>query len=366
MEKADRNIALDLLRVVIMFMIVLGHSFVHGGILENSTVFSVSYFSSYTLIAFLNVHVNCFVLLSGYFLSSKKFSIKRVVSLWVQVFFWSMTLFFFIHILEGTTMSFTELVKSFLPITQQRYWFMTTYLLMYLLTPLLNTAIDAMSKQQYKLVLLLYFGVFIFLQNLIFWREFTGTNSRSPLFFCFLYLTGAYFRKYPIKAKVPWFLIYVVCSLATCGSRFVLTWLTLQKFGELLGEMIFSGYCSITNVIGAISFFIMFANLKIDNKSKFGKLIVKLSPLTLGVYLIHDHPDVRAYLWNMLNPSHFIGSGYMILGIVCESFLIFSFCLCLEWIRKKVFEICKVNWLTNRIGENLDRFLLKVTEKLES
>lgn len=30
---AKRNVSLDLFRVIIMFMIVLGHSLVHGGIL---------------------------------------------------------------------------------------------------------------------------------------------------------------------------------------------------------------------------------------------------------------------------------------------------------------------------------------------
>ena len=31
MEKLNRNISLDIFRVLIMFMIVLGHSLVHGG-----------------------------------------------------------------------------------------------------------------------------------------------------------------------------------------------------------------------------------------------------------------------------------------------------------------------------------------------
>ena len=42
--KMTRDTSLDILRSLIMFMIVLGHSLLHGGVLDNAGVFSATYF----------------------------------------------------------------------------------------------------------------------------------------------------------------------------------------------------------------------------------------------------------------------------------------------------------------------------------
>ena len=361
----ERKSSLDIIRVTIMLMIVMGHAFVHGKIAENSAVFSVSYFASYTVLAFLYVHVNCFVLLSGYFLSQRNFSTAKVIGLWVQVFFWSVSLFFLAHFLQGTPIPLKELIKSLLPVTQQRYWFITTYLLMYFLLPMLNAAIHAMTRQQHQMILFLYMAVFIVAQNIVFWRNFTSTSPYSPLFFCFLYLIGAYLRKYPIEKKVPWFFIYIGCSLVTCGSRFLITWITLPKFGNAYGETLFWGYCSITNVIGSVALFMVFHNLKVDPNSRIALWSRWLSPLTLGVYLIHDHTDVRGYLWETLSPNQFIGSGYLLVVVLIEAVMIFAVCICMEWIRQRVFNIVGINAAVKKIGNRMDNYLLNMTSRID-
>lgn len=318
--------------------------------LENTPLFSVSYFSSNLLMAFLNVHVNCFVLLSGYFLSTKKFRLNKVLELWLQMFFWSIILYITIMMIQGSPFELKELAKSVMPFTQQRYWFMTTYLLMYFLTPFLNITISTMTKRQYKLILLIYFIIFICFQNVIIWRNFTSVSASDPLFFCFLYLIGAYFRRYPIQRRVPWLLIYITCSITTAGGRFVLTWVTMRIFGEPMDETVFSSYCSITNVIGAVALFIVFVNLKVHINSKVGKMITKISTLTLGVYLIHDHPNVRSYIWNLLQPWSYVGSGICFFVLIIESVLIFIVCCILEWVRQKVFEVIGINKVIHGLG----------------
>lgn len=39
--KMSRDTSLDVFRSLLMFMIVLGHSLVHGGVLDNADVFSL-------------------------------------------------------------------------------------------------------------------------------------------------------------------------------------------------------------------------------------------------------------------------------------------------------------------------------------
>lgn len=353
MNNKNRNIALDIFRILVMFMIVMGHFLFHGGVIKNAPLFSVSYFSSNFLMSFLNVHVNCFVLLSGYFISTKQFRLDKVLELWLQIFFWSITLYMVIIMLQGGAFEPKELIKSLMPFTQQRYWFMTTYLLMYFMTPFLNISISTLTKKQYKLVLSVYFIIFICFQNIIVWRNFTSVSASDPLFFCFLYMIGAYLRKYPIKKKIPWFWIYVVCCLITSGSKFIITGITLSIFGEPIGETLFSGYCSITNVIGAVALFIVFVNLKIYINPKVGKWITRISTLTLGVYLIHDHTNVRTYIWNLFQPSSYIGSGILFFVLIIDSVVIFSICCVLEWARQKIFEVTGINKVIFRFGNKI-------------
>ena len=82
----ERNYGIDLFRFFSMLMIVILHVLGHGGVLHNGNSFVDK-----TLIYFLEimciVAVNCFALISGYVNFNKKFSIKRLLYLWLQCFF---------------------------------------------------------------------------------------------------------------------------------------------------------------------------------------------------------------------------------------------------------------------------------------
>lgn len=193
----SRNASLDILRTLCMFLIVLGHSICHGQVLETVATNSANYFVVTAIYTFLMVHVNCFVLISGYFLCMHKFRLEKAISLWVQAFFWSVLLYVLLSVFGVIPFGIKSFIKTLLPFTQQRYWFVTSYLLMYFLVPFLNAAIHSMTKMQHATFLVTYFMIYIVLQNLVFWREFTSVNSSSPLFFAFLYIVAAYIRLYP-------------------------------------------------------------------------------------------------------------------------------------------------------------------------
>ena len=88
-----RDASLDLLRILCMFLIVLGHAIIHGKVLDTASVNSTNYFLVNVLRAFLSVHVNCFVLISGYFLCTREFRLKKALFIWEQALFWSLGLY---------------------------------------------------------------------------------------------------------------------------------------------------------------------------------------------------------------------------------------------------------------------------------
>lgn len=94
----ERNTSLDALRVLCMFLIVLGHAMVHGHVLDTLSPNSINYYIVNILRAFLSVHVNCFVLISGYFLCTYKFRLSKVFFIWWQTFFGPLR-FIFLYVL---------------------------------------------------------------------------------------------------------------------------------------------------------------------------------------------------------------------------------------------------------------------------
>ena len=85
---SSRNIPLEWLRILSMLMIILLHSIDHSGVLENLTPGTALYYWEEFLYAMVQVCVNCFVLISGYFLVTSKFQPGKLITLWVEVVFY--------------------------------------------------------------------------------------------------------------------------------------------------------------------------------------------------------------------------------------------------------------------------------------
>lgn len=350
----ERNTSLDALRVLCMFLIVLGHAMVHGHVLDTLSPNSINYYIVNILRAFFSVHVNCFVLISGYFLCTYKFRLSKVFFIWWQTFFWSVTLYIFVCISGIVPFEIESLLRACLPVTQQRYWFVTTYLLMYVLIPLLNAAIHTMSQRQHAFFIATFFFIYIVLQNLFFWKKFTSTNSYDPLFFAFLYMIAAYFRLYPAKrTQLRYFLCYFLVCLFSAIWKIGMELFTNKIVGESMGDSIFLSYSSITMVIASASLFRFFEGLSITNRLA-QKVVTLLSSLTFGVYLIHEQPEIRAFLWEkLLRPGNYVQSPFLILFLLGIALFVFLLCALLEYLRNRVSELFSIRKLIIAISNRV-------------
>lgn len=350
----QRNGSLDILRTLCMFLIVLGHSICHGQVLDAVTTNSVNYFLVTAIYTFLMVHVNCFVLISGYFLCMHKFRLQKAISLWIQAFFWSALLYVILSVFGIIPFGIKDFIKALLPFTQQRYWFVTSYLLMYFLTPFLNAAIHSMTRKQHATFLVTYFVIYIALQNLVFWREFTSVNSSSPLFFAFLYMVAAYIRLYPPHQKHRWLLLYISACAFVAIWKYVITWITTSVFGKAVGASAFSAYNSITMVLASVFLFLFFEELTIRNQ-KVCEIASKLSSLTFGIYLIHDQPEVRTFIWQeLICPDRFAQSPVLVLLLLGLAILVFSCSAILEALRQKLFSVLSIDRIPAVVAERTE------------
>ena len=148
MEK-QRNIVIEILRIVAMLMIVCGHAFLYG---VESYGDKIGCFLFKVLDYICNPGVNIFVIISGYFMINSKFSVKRLLLIWLQVFFYSVSLYLVMVISGSIDFSVIQFIKVLLPISFDRYWFIRVYLYMYMCSPFLNLLLMRLSKKNFLML----------------------------------------------------------------------------------------------------------------------------------------------------------------------------------------------------------------------
>lgn len=111
--KKQRNIQIEIIRILAMFMIVLGHVFLYGHVAENVQNSMMTREIITAIKVFATPGTDIFVLISGYFLLNSKMSVKRITILWLQILFYSVSLYLFMTVLGTNTFSCKGLVMAF-------------------------------------------------------------------------------------------------------------------------------------------------------------------------------------------------------------------------------------------------------------
>ena len=95
----ERNLNFELLRIIAMFMVVMLHVNLFGGLLSGykPTLYPVPFLVSNFIEFLCIIAPNLYVLISGYFLSNKKypFKIEKLFYLILVTCFWSWIIGFF-------------------------------------------------------------------------------------------------------------------------------------------------------------------------------------------------------------------------------------------------------------------------------
>ena len=131
-----RQSNMELLRIVAMFMILVYHTvyYVFYDYRGESPVFA-------SLMTILHIGVPLFVLISGYF--GIKPSIKGFLKLYMILLFYNLSLYGVRLIIGDVPFSYKEFVRLCFPFSiGGRWWFFKVYLMLYLVSPILNFVRD--------------------------------------------------------------------------------------------------------------------------------------------------------------------------------------------------------------------------------
>lgn len=362
-KKTQRESNFELMRIISMFMIVLWHIIIHGKLIYCTEGLTNLIYN--LLLCIFVVHVNSFILASGYFQSTNDFSLKKFLKLFGLQWFYRIVIIVILTSFKLIYIPQEMFIRELLPIGSENYWFVNCYLTLYLLSPFLNRLIKSMEQKEYRKLLLVSFFLFSIVSFLT--NNITVNNNGSNIIqFCFLYLIGAYFKKYPIKenyhfknySKEKRQIIFIFGFMVCAFLNFVIIIFAkhlseyLNPFVQLISTYIINSqynYSTPIDIIQSICYFLYFETITI--KSKF---INKVAAIILGVYLIHDNGFVCTIIYKLLkiDTGRMHGSKSLIYMLICGMF-IFTVCLLIEFIRSRI-----TKFIDNRkmIKNNQEKF----------
>ena len=355
-KRKERESNFELLRIISMFMIVLWHVLCTMGGYDKTT--GTLRFIFILIMCIIVVHVNSFVLVTGYFSTKKTSTWKKAISLIGQMWFYKIVLALITFFLTDE-MTVFQFVQELTPLDLIRnYWFIDVYILLLFFIPYINILISKISQKQYRQLLVISF-VLLSVLPFITSQAMVAHNGYDIVQFIFLYLIGAYLMKYPIeknehfknvsKNKIQIFtiLIFVLCVFFQVALYYLSLDLleTTSPFLKDAGEALNSGrlligiftYNSPLVMIQSVAYFMFFRTLTIKSR-----VINYVAGLTFGVYLLHENFYFRNFfMYEPFDVGPYMDGKFMVVYVLFTALVIFVGCLVVEAIRKLLAKICK-------------------------
>lgn len=361
--KKERNSNFELMRIISMFFIVLFHMIIPtGGNLINNTGGLTKVLLEFICMVII-VHVNSYILVSGYFQYDKKFSFKKILNLAGMAWFYKVVIALIMYFTKLHEFSILEIIKILSPIEYQNNWFLIAYISMYILSPYMNILIEKLSQKEHRKLIIILFIVFTIIPTITFQSTFHNTGF-DLIHFLYLYIVGAYLKKYPIKenihfknyskTKKRW--IFLILFLFFGIFNFLLYEFSLQ-LKNMTSSNTINYYANLisTNayyyqnpilIFQSICYFLFFETL--DFKSK---IINKIASLIFAVYIIHENPFVLRYMYKFLGiNTNTMHSSSILIRMVISTIFVMVACLAIEFIRTELMRIIKK--LFNKNKEN--------------
>lgn len=327
-NKSKRMANMELLRILSMGMVVMLHYLSKGKVLPAlDGPMTANGYVAWILETFSIVAVNVYMLISGYFLVGSGFKCKRLVQLFCQVLFYSILiplLLLATGILAPSQITIYKLLQYCLPAQMEHYWFVSAYVLMYLFSPILSTAVKNMKQRQHRAVLFLLLLILSVNKSVLPVRLEMDQLGYDAIWFLFVFLVASYIRLYGIgffDKAAKGVIGYLGGCIGIFGIALLIRMLCLGT--GLLGDFVGATYHynHILNLFAAISLFYAFYHCKIP-EGRIHTLIVTVAPYTFGVYLLHEQIEVRN-LWPLWlgasiqgNPLFFVAKAILSVGIV--------------------------------------------------
>ncbi|MCI1366271.1 MAG: acyltransferase family protein [Lactobacillus crispatus] len=366
-----RNSNLELLRIISMFLIILGHfawqtkwnfnssdSIIHIGMLHSLWIGG-------------KLGVNIFVLISGYFLINSKFKLKSFITVWLTSYMYAWVIFIGYSVFVEHTISLKLLIKTiFMGSAGYLNWFVTAYLIMYAFHPFINKLIHSLTNKEF--ILFLGLGIVVFsIFETVFRNPSVGTTGDDAIWIILVYCVGAFIRLNEEKLKTitnAKLLSTVIESLLlSLISIFGLDYINFFKHISSSDHFYakFVGGTSPLQLLTAVAIFLIFIKMQ----PHYSKITNTVAKTTFAIYLIHANTIIVDWLWNDIVRGQRFENTPLVFGYAfIVAVTIFVSCAVIEFLREKIFGNINnlvVSKLTNKLEVICNRFIAKAEDYLD-
>ena len=348
--KKERLSNFELMRIISMFFIVVYHFIINTGgqLMQHTTGLTNIFFVFISLI--IIVHVNSFIIVSGYFQYDKKINIKKILSLIGMVWFYSAIIALIFHLTGLKELTPLEVIKVLSPFEYENLWFFKTYIALYLLSPYINILISNLDQKQHRNLLILLIIMYSIIATITNQQTF-GNTGFSIIHFIFLYILGAYLKKYPIKENIHFKYYTEKKKLFIFLGVFIF----MGTFNFLLYEFVdnllkveqgrtITYLCTLIKknlyyyqnpilLIQSVAYFLMFETINIKNK-----FINKIASCMFAIYVITENPSIinEMYKWLGCFTGEMIYGNKILIKMLVWSISVFIICVLIELVRKLI------------------------------
>ena len=342
MNHSNRAVNFELLRILAMFGVVMNHVFNYGLNIYDDFSVDTSTFSGLCLWSVLELmklvalpSVNCYILITGYFLIDKiQFRLRGIWKVWFTTWFYAVGIYILSVIFDWIPFSWSELLNHATPLISNNYWFVTSYIILMMLAPLIALLMKRVTKRQYEVVLAI--------GCLICFQPFLGhilMDQQQVLLFVYLFLIGGYIRRYYENMSIKGIYLF----MAYFGILMLMYGYMVFKNEHLQNENYVVYAMAYHSMVLPLSVFLFLwvKGWQINSKP-LKKCILWLAPLSFAVYIIHTQSVVHPFLWSgaqqlLSNVNDFV------LPLVCIliALAVFITGISIDYIRQRLFLLFK-------------------------
>lgn len=247
----------------------------------------------------------------------------------------------------ATSKNVLHTVRSLMFFSNSHFWFVKTYLYLFLVSPMINLWLKHATERQrwYMVTVFAFIACYMAISK----GDASVANGKNLLNFIYFYLVGNqlyYYRDRWMNIKTS--------NLLLCYIAFNIVILTLAYFmhGNIVGKMIKSlsfPYSSPMILIGAVMFFMIIGKQHIQSH-----FINYVAASSLAIYLIHGSrpylPELHGVICGYL--QGIMGNNMLLLGsYIIYTLIVITACVCIDKCLTPVWSII------NKIGKRLDETL---------
>lgn len=351
---------IELLRIISMILIIMHHFSVHGCFpFTPDLTFNKVFLQVFGLGG--KAGVVAFVMITGYFMVSCSFKLHKFAKLVGQIWFYSIAMLGVAMGLGLDTVTSRNMMLALLPIGAMS-WFAQNFLVLYLLTPIINRVLRWLQHKYYVMLLVVSTVIWFLIPTALnLWPNVPHTTFGFKHIFSFVifYSMGAYIKLYGSHITKKIGIIFSTIGLVGAFLGDILVDVLAMTNPVYMKQIFYftqNDYGFFQLLLG-IGLFIIFLKAKITYRP----WINVVASTTFGIYLLHDNKLFLHYMWdNALATYQYYDSLVLPLYAIFVVALIFVVGMTVDYVRLAFIE----KPVMKAITPSLDRIQSRVEKVL--